>query len=72
MLDTNGIYNTWERAVAIAEAKRIPELIIFTRLIELNLCEELAQLDSVPATKIALDVFDSLKREYGITPFEGK
>jgi hypothetical protein len=68
MLDANSIYNTWEKAKTIAELKGIPEFIIFTRLVELNLCEEIAQLDSIPATKIAMDILDSLKKEYGISP----
>lgn len=68
MLDSNAIYDTWEKAKTLAELKGIPEFIIFTRLIELNICEEIAQMDSVPATKIAMDILDSLKREYGISP----
>lgn len=72
MLDTNAIYKTWDRAVKIAELKGIPEFIIFTRLVELNICEEIAQMDSEPATKIAMDILDSLKREYGISATDKK
>lgn len=72
MLDTNTIYSTWEKAVKIAELKGIPEFIIFTRLIELNICEEIAQMDSEPATKIAMDILDSLKKEYGISATDKK
>lgn len=72
MLDANQIYNTWEKAKTIAELKGIPEFIIFARLIELNICEEIAEMDSVPATKIAMDILDSLKKEYGISVTDKK